>query len=839
MSGGFGGVIKLTGEKEYQNALRQIRQSLSETGSQLSAISSGFSNSDKSMQATQNAATKLNSVLVQQKSSYSNLKATYDTMNAKYKESQVALENLKAKYDSEKLKLAEIGQSLGKTSTEYKNQEKVVNDLSKEVSKATTAQNNNELAMSKMRTQLNQSETQINKTTKAIDDLGKETEDSGKKANEASNGGFTVFKGILADLSARAIVGVINGLKELGSGLINLGKQAVANFSKFEQLEGGVKKIFGDDFQAVIDKANNGFASAGMSANDYMNTVTSFSASLISGLNGDTAKAAQIADMAIKDMSDNANTFGTDMESIQNAYQGFAKDNFTMLDNLKLGYGGTQAEMARLINESGVLGDSMEVTAETVKDVPFDQMILAINKTQERMGIMGTTAKEASTTIEGSTNAMKASWQNLLTGMASGGDLTPLINNFVDSVMTLSHNLIPVIQNVIKGMGQLASGLLKEIVPKLVQEVPPLITHTLPILIDAVTTAINAIIEVFPKIIDACSDLIPKILAALLQMLPKLVDVGIKGILSLINGLNNAMPQLIAMIPEIIVNIVNTLIKNLPEIIKTGIELLVGIIEGLTKAIPQLIDMLPTIITTIVETLLNNLPMLVNCAIQLMVALINGLIQSLPKLATMTPRIIVTIVNTLIQNLPQILTMGVKILTSLIEGIGKNFGNLATKAKEIGQTVIDKVKEFPGKMLESGKDLVKGLWEGITGSLKWLKDKIKGWVGNVMDFIKKLFGISSPSKLFRDEIGENLALGIGEGFTKEMNSVAKDMQNAIPTSFDLNPNINTPSGFSDNAFSYNTMLQAFKEALSEMKIELDGDVAASFVEKTVARAIYS
>lgn len=842
MAGNFGGVIKLTGEDEYKKALQQIRQSLSETGSSLTAITSSFDNSDKSMEATKNAVNRLNSVLDQQKTSYNNLKTSYDDMLKIYEKNKEKIVQLQAARDNEKEKLEKIGQSLGKNSKEYKDQQKVVDDLTETIDNATNRQNQNEISLSKMRTQLNQSETAINKTTKAIDDLGEETEDSSKKANEAGNGGFTVFKGILANLGTQVITSVLNGLKSLGSGLFNLGKQAVENFTEFEQLEGGVKKLFGDDFQTVIDNANNGFASAGMSANDYMDTVTSFSASLISGLNGDTAKAAQIADIAIKDMSDNANTFGTDMESIQNAYQGFAKGNFTMLDNLKLGYGGTQEEMARLINESGVLGDSMNVTAETVKDVPFDQMILAINKTQERMGIMGTTSKEASTTIEGSTNAMKASWQNLLTGMASGGDLTPLINNFVDSVMTLGHNLIPVIQNVIQGMGQLASGLLTELVPKLVEEIPPLITNTLPILIDAINTAINAIVDVLPSIIDAISDLIPQILSALLSLLPKLIEVGIKGILSLVNGLNQAMPDLIGMLPEIIVNIVNTLIENLPAIIETGINLLTGIIEGLTKAIPQLIDMLPSIITTIIETLINNLPMLVNCAIQLMVALTNGLIQSLPKLATMVPTIIITIVNTLIQNLPKILTMGVKILTSIIEGIGQNFGNLANKAKEIGTTIIDKVKEFPGKMIEAGKDLVKGIWDGITGNLNWIKDKISEWVGNVTNFIMKLFGINSPSKLFRDKIGKPLAEGIGVGFSDEMKNVTNEMQNAIPTKWDVEGNLNTAKNNKENVFkdfSYTQTVNAFKEALAGMTVEMDDENMGRFVRKTVEKAIYA
>lgn len=423
--------------------------------------------------------------------------------------------------------------------------------------------------------------------------------------------------------------------------------------------------------------------------------------------------------------------------------------------NLKLGYGGTQSEMARLINESGVLGDSMKVTAETVKDVPFDQMILAINKTQERMGIMGTTSKEASATIEGSTNSMKAAWQNMLTGMADeNANFEQLATNFIGTLITedgkggVLGTLIPRITQVITGMSEaIATGL-----PQVIQAVVPLIQENLPIILNAVQQALQTIVGVLPTIIDAIAPLIPQIVQMLISMLPQLIDVGVEILLSLINGL----------------------------------------------------------------------------------------IQSLPKLVAMVPRIITTIVSTLINNLPQIIQGGVQILASLISGMMQNIGNLALKVKELGQTIINKIKEFPSKMLDAGKNLVKGLWEGITGSLDWIKSKIKGWVGNVTKFIKKLFGISSPSKLFADEIGTNLALGIGEGFGDEMANVSKEMANSIPTSFDtsISTGVSGSSG-SMTTSNYYELVDAFKEALGEMKIELDDENMGKFIDKTVARTIYS
>lgn len=254
------------------------------------------------------------------------------------------------------------------------------------------------------------------------------------------------FQNNISAISAKTVA--------MGHALYDAGKQAakmagdlvkdvITEYADTEQLLGGVATIFKDDAQTVIDNADRAFRTAGMSANDYMQTVTGFSSSLLQGLNGDTAAAASVADMAIRDMADNANKFGTNIGMIQNAYQGFAKDNYTMLDNLKLGYGGTQEEMARLVNDSGVLGDAIKVTAETVKDVPLDKIFEAIHVIQTEMDITGTTAKEASTTISGSFAAFGAVWQNVLSGLGNKeADMDELMDNLFDSGRTLIENVL-------------------------------------------------------------------------------------------------------------------------------------------------------------------------------------------------------------------------------------------------------------------------------------------------------------------------------------------------------------------------------------------------------------
>lgn len=637
----------------------------------------------------------------------------------------------------------------------------------------------------KMRTDINnataavgKSEAEAARCTKALDELGNEAEDSGKKA-KASEGGWSSWGQTLADLRTKAIEAAISGIKELGAAVVNVGKQALDGYADFEQLEGGVKKLFGDDAAKTVAKnASNAFTSAGMSANEYMETVTGFSASLISGLNGDTAKAAQIADTAIRDMSDNANTFGTDISSIQYAYQGFAKQNYTMLDNLKLGYGGTKEEMARLVRDSGILGAAgKDLTAKNLdQKVSYDQIILAINKTQERMGIMGTTAKEAGATIQGSTAAMKSAWQNMMTGMADeNADIGQLSENFVTSLITAAENIVPRVTQIIQGLSKTLTTMLPQLINKLV----PLIQQNLPLIIDAIQQAIQAILDVLPQVVEGIVPLIPQIVQMIITLLPQIIDAGIKILLALIQGITQAIPQLIAMLPGIITQVVNVLIQNLPAIITAGVQLLIALIQGIVEAIPQLIEMLPQIIDTIVTTLIDNLPALVDAGIELLVALILGLVEALPQLVAMVPTIVFKIVETLANNMPQIVMAGAQIIVKLISGIFSMIGQLIGKIGEVGGKIINKFKELPGKIIEVGKNLVKGLWEGINNAKDWVLDKIKGFGESVLDGIKSFFGIKSPSRVMRDQVGVNLAKGIGVGFEEEIPEVQRQIQNSI------------------------------------------------------------
>ena len=326
---GFGGAVKLTGESEYRKALQQITQNLKEVSSQMKVVTSAYDSNDKSVEALAAKENVLNQKLQEQTNKLNTLKSQYDSMSAKYTEQTSKHEALVRSYNSEKEKLEAIEKTLGKNSKEYQTQAQRVQELAKEVQKSTTNQEANAKSMSNMRVAMNNAQADINKTAKELDNLGKEAEDSGKQAEKGSQG-YTVFKNVVANLTSTAIMAAVSGLKKLGSSIVDIAKQSYTAYASYEQLVGGVETLFGKSSDKLQKYASQAYKTAGLSANEYMEQATSFSATLLQGLQGDTEKAVEYANLAIIDMSDNANKMGTDISMIQNAYQGFAKDNYTI-----------------------------------------------------------------------------------------------------------------------------------------------------------------------------------------------------------------------------------------------------------------------------------------------------------------------------------------------------------------------------------------------------------------------------------------------------------------------------------------------------------------------------
>lgn len=410
---------------------------------------------------------------------------------------------------------------------------------------------------------------------KGKDQFNGDLDESSSKAEKLSS---KIGKGlgVAAKIGAAAI-----GAAATAVGALT--KKSLEEYAEYEQLVGGVETLFKDSADVVMQYANNAYKTAGLSANDYMETVTSFSASLLQSLGGDTEAAAKQANLAVTDMADNANKMGTAMGDIQNAYQGFAKQNYTMLDNLKLGYGGTKEEMQRLIDDANALnaaqGNLTNYSIDSYADI-----VSAIHDVQTEMGITGTTAKEASTTIQGSLAAMKSAWANLLTGIGDDSqDLDKLINNFVDSTGTAAENILPRLGKIITGIGSLAERL----APVVAAAIPGLVTTVLPKLVQSGISMVGAIlqglVQMLPQIIQYGVDMVITLIESISSDPDSLVETAIMLVVTIVSGLIDAMPKLIAAAGELVASLVKSIISHAPEIFSAGIKLVVKYVEGVVN----------------------------------------------------------------------------------------------------------------------------------------------------------------------------------------------------------------------------------------------------------------
>ena len=616
-----------------------------------------------------------------------------------------------------------------------------------------------------------------------------------KNLGNIAQGGLKVLAGSVAGIAA-------------GFGVMT--KSALDSFASLEQNIGGVETLFKDSAQKVIDSAENAYKTAGLSANAYMETVTSFSASLLQSLGKDTEKAADYADRAIIDMSDNANKMGTSMEMIQNAYQGFAKQNYTMLDNLKLGYGGTASEMYRLLQDAANLNEEFASTAKFSMDskghleANFADITEAIHIVQTEMGITGTTAKEASETISGSIASAKGAFDNFLNGTGSPE--------------ALAESMVTAGKNVLRGLGEIVPRLLQTLpeVGKLIQEnlVNSLSGDSMQKIVEAGKNAVMSLIDGMlasvPTIIPVALNFVKLIADTVITNVPTLIQKGYELLSNLVYGFVKAIPEALPKILDFVQGIGDKLAEAAPILIQKGFELLQKLVEGIITAVPILISRVPEIISTFANIINDNFPTILMKGAQLLGQLVLGLIQSIPTLIANIPKIISAIVDTLMAF--QWLNLGRGIIKFLGDGIGamkdfvvkKGFEiliglkntlmNLPSTLANIGRTavsglgnaisagiswvknaagnivsaIVNTIKSIPGGMLSIGKDIVKGLWNGISDMTGWVIDKIQGFGESVLGGIKDFFGIHSPSRVMRDEVGKYMAQGVGVGFEKNI-----------------------------------------------------------------------
>ena len=509
--------------------------------------------------------------------------------------------------------------------------------------------------------------------------------------------------------SAAAVGAASAGVAALGTACINA-------YADYEQLVGGVETLFKDSADTIQTYADNAYKTAGLSANEYMETVTSFSASLLQSLDGDTEKAAAAADLAITDMADNANKMGTAMESIQYAYQGFAKQNYTMLDNLKLGYGGTKEEMQRLLAD-----------AEKLSGVKYDlssyaDIVEAIHVIQTEMGITGTTAKEASTTIQGSVASMKAAWANLMVGMADDTqNFDMLLSNFIESIGTVADNLLPRIGVVIEGMGKLVAGL----APEIASALPTLTNELLPNLVELGVQSISALVQGIQENGDSLAagalSIVGTLAEGIAELLPMVADTAASLAVSLADGLTESLPNIIPVAIETISTLVENLTENANIIIDAGIQIILALGEGLIAALPQLIETVPQIVINIANVINDNAPKLVDTALYLITRLAVGLVQAIPTLVVNIPKIIEAIVAAFMAF--QWLNLGKQLIDGVANGVKKAGESMATAAKNAFSKFKSKItgSEVATELKNIGKYIIDGIVGGIKTACQRLQ----------------------------------------------------------------------------------------------------------------------
>lgn len=589
-----------------------------------------------------------------------------------------------------------------------------------------------------------------------------------KAINEGTSAGAKSASLGIGNLVSGFTMGIgqaaFNAVTELGSKVVDVAKSSISTYAEYEQLVGGVETLFGTASSRVMRNASEAYESAGLSINEYMETVNSMAASLNQATKNEY-ESVRLADIAVVDMADNANKMGTSMESIQNAYSGFTKQNFTMLDNLKLGYGGTQAEMKRLLEDATKLS-GVEYNIESYADI-----VKAIHVIQEEMGIAGTTQKEAATTIQGSLAMVQGAWTNLISGIANeDADLGDLFTKLIDSIFGED------------GKG----GFVGNIMPRIEQA------------LQGVTEFIQIGLQRMPEIIST--------------ILPELVKSFSDVILSIFENINTNSDEIIQNVGDIFgllvenaLKLVTSLVTTLPTILEIAISLITTLANGIAESIPVLVPTIIEVLTTILEVIMDNLSIILDAAVNIIDALIEGLLDNLPEISLAVTKIMWKMVATFISLLPQIVEVAFKIVFTLISSMISTL--LEFVSGDFWQEAISSiVHSFTDIDWEGvGTKCIEGIVSGFTKAV----DKVKNTAINVAESIKKIFTdgfqIKSPSRVFRyygEMIDEGLAIGIDSG---ESEIAAQELAQNVNDDFRNTISYSNDSTSSDNSALINLL----------------------------------
>ncbi len=651
--------------------------------------------------------------------------------------------------------------------------------------------------------------------------LGGEASTAGDSAGEHAGSSFiSKIKGMIAAAGIGAAVKQalsygadleqsIGGIETLfGTGGNSIEEYAAQVGKSVEEISGEYEKLKNSE-ETMLAYADQAYKTAGLSANDYMQTVTGFAASLKQSTGDDMEALTSAANQAVIDMADNANKMGTEMASIQNAYQGFAKQNYTMLDNLKLGYGGTKEEMERLLADASQIS-GIEYNLDNLADV-----YAAIHVIQNQLGITGTTAKEAATTFSGSLASMKSAGQNLLAKLTLGEDISPSLQALRDSVFTfVVDNLIPMVGNLLNGIPEMAQGIISMTIQALnigkrnagdilqmgvdiITELTSALISSTPYLIEGVWNLLTAFGEALlsfewietaqllisdikdnldlaaGEILGTDGNIIASLGQAITNSLPQILDKGIEIITSLVNGIIQSLPALISAAGTMINSYLDFIVKNLPVVIEKGGALVMSLVEGISNNLPVIItsagDMLKAFITKIME----SFPEIVEQGMDIIMNIAQGISDAIPNIVEAMATVIINIIITIAQHLPQIIQSGFNLLTSFITGIINCIPSLVAALPQVISAIFEAFTSVDWG--EIGMNILEGIKNGILGAVDSVVSAAKNAASSIYNAVKDFFRIGSPSKLMRDDVGHWLPPGIAVGVENNMTPVEKAM----------------------------------------------------------------
>lgn len=674
------------------------------------------------------------------------------------------------------------------------------------------------------------------------------------------------------------------------AGIVKITKDSIAAYADYEQLSGGIQKLYGNMGQSleeyaanagksvdevsaewgrleeaqnkVMENARNAYKTSGMDMNTYMDTATSFSASLINSLGGDTVKAAEMTDVAMRAISDNFNTFGGDIGMIQGAFQGFAKQNYTMLDNLKLGYAGTKTGMENLISDANEYAKSIGEAGDMSID-SFADIVRAVDLVQQKQKIAGTTQREAATTITGSLQMTKAAWQNLLIGLSGGTeDLDQMMNDLVDSAETTFNNILPVAE---KALGGIAS-LIEKLAPVIAEKLPQLVKTVLPAVISAATSIFTGVAQALPVLLEIIVEQLPTIITAIVQAivgllpmliqlgpviinalweaitasLPILVQAGQDIILSLTGGTELSLPMLITKIGMILSNVLNKIMEFFPQAIDKGIEFIENLGQGFLDDMPNIVNSISTILSRLITTLMNKGPDFLKKGIELIQRIISGFWQALPTIVKAIVDILGRLIITIVTNMPKFLQKGIELMGMLASGIVQATGQAVVS---IGQSILNIIRSIKEKFTSMdwgsiGRNLINGIKNGIINAARGLANAAVDAAKSAWNAVTGWLKISSPSKKARDEIGKMWSKGIGIGFEQGM--PVDEMVGSVANAFDEIENMDVPVLEPEAEFGYNTAMKVIdddKKPEAPTSITINVYATERQDEKEIARQV--